>query len=370
MCVRPKCEDDLPWQHKGAEHVGGGRARLSRTLTRRARLGAERKAAGHDLPVAGKLQQSSIHALISVACPAGASGLQPTPCERSCLSALRSALGSPAADAHTSPISMSATGASAPPVDNGGGAFAAAAAAAERETSTSDKPDSLNPPAPPGGCCCTAAACLAAPRRLAAAAAGGVRRFWRDLTWAEISGSLGDLGTFIPLLIGLVTTCGLNLSTTLIFSGAWAGAEDGAPPGSPAARRRAALPPAACRSPLSCLPAPAGPHTCCRRVQRPHWRHVWHPHAGAANEDDCSGGAVAGRPDRSAGLLAWEGWRRAALPAPNALPLLNTPMTSVPPRLRQIMAAGIFVSACVLVMGALRAFWLAGRCARQAGCTA
>lgn len=29
------------------------------------------------------------------------------------------------------------------------------------------------------------------------------RSFWQDLTLNEISGSLGDLGTFLPLLVGL-----------------------------------------------------------------------------------------------------------------------------------------------------------------------
>ena len=28
-----------------------------------------------------------------------------------------------------------------------------------------------------------------------------VRQFWQDLTLSELSGSLGDLGTFIPLLV-------------------------------------------------------------------------------------------------------------------------------------------------------------------------
>lgn len=35
----------------------------------------------------------------------------------------------------------------------------------------------------------------------------------------EISGALGDLGTFIPLLVGMVVTCGLQLSPTLILTG-------------------------------------------------------------------------------------------------------------------------------------------------------
>lgn len=35
----------------------------------------------------------------------------------------------------------------------------------------------------------------------------------------EISGSLGDLGTFIPLLVGMVTVCGLNAGSALFFAG-------------------------------------------------------------------------------------------------------------------------------------------------------
>ncbi|MEK6715849.1 MAG: putative sulfate/molybdate transporter [Candidatus Omnitrophota bacterium] len=36
---------------------------------------------------------------------------------------------------------------------------------------------------------------------------------------AELAGSLGDMGTFIPLFVGLVTVCGFNPATILIFSG-------------------------------------------------------------------------------------------------------------------------------------------------------
>lgn len=35
----------------------------------------------------------------------------------------------------------------------------------------------------------------------------------------EIAGSLGDLGLFIPLLIGMATTCGLNFAVALFFAG-------------------------------------------------------------------------------------------------------------------------------------------------------
>jgi len=36
---------------------------------------------------------------------------------------------------------------------------------------------------------------------------------------AELSGSLGDLGTFIPLLVGMVTINGLDMSSALVFAG-------------------------------------------------------------------------------------------------------------------------------------------------------
>jgi len=35
----------------------------------------------------------------------------------------------------------------------------------------------------------------------------------------EIAGSLGDMGTFIPLLVGMVTVCGLDVASALIFAG-------------------------------------------------------------------------------------------------------------------------------------------------------
>ncbi len=37
---------------------------------------------------------------------------------------------------------------------------------------------------------------------------------------SEISGSLGDLGTFLPLMIGMVNRCGMNLGHILFFAGA------------------------------------------------------------------------------------------------------------------------------------------------------
>ena len=57
------------------------------------------------------------------------------------------------------------------------------------------------------GCCgaLAAAACSAA----------------RACTLAELSGALGDLGTFLPLTLGLVSSVGLDLGTTFLFSGAY-----------------------------------------------------------------------------------------------------------------------------------------------------
>ncbi|GLJ05300.1 hypothetical protein SUGI_0015610 [Cryptomeria japonica] len=37
--------------------------------------------------------------------------------------------------------------------------------------------------------------------------------------WAEVSGSMGDLGTFIPIVIALTLVNGLDLGTTLLFTG-------------------------------------------------------------------------------------------------------------------------------------------------------
>jgi hypothetical protein len=38
---------------------------------------------------------------------------------------------------------------------------------------------------------------------------------------AEISGSLGDLGTLLPLMIALAVNNSISLSATLVFSGLW-----------------------------------------------------------------------------------------------------------------------------------------------------
>ena len=46
-----------------------------------------------------------------------------------------------------------------------------------------------------------------------------VKSLWRDLSWSEASGSLGDLGTFLPLLVGLTVESGVDVGTTLIVTG-------------------------------------------------------------------------------------------------------------------------------------------------------
>jgi len=37
----------------------------------------------------------------------------------------------------------------------------------------------------------------------------------------EISGSLGDLGTFLPLTLGHITQCGLSPAPVFFFAGLW-----------------------------------------------------------------------------------------------------------------------------------------------------
>lgn len=39
------------------------------------------------------------------------------------------------------------------------------------------------------------------------------------ITWQEVSGACGDLGTFLPLTVALVHAVGLDLGTTLIMTG-------------------------------------------------------------------------------------------------------------------------------------------------------
>ena len=45
------------------------------------------------------------------------------------------------------------------------------------------------------------------------------RRFWDGFGWREASGAMGDLGTFIPLLVGLSIECGVDAGTTVVFTG-------------------------------------------------------------------------------------------------------------------------------------------------------
>jgi len=42
-------------------------------------------------------------------------------------------------------------------------------------------------------------------------------RFTRE----EISGSLGDLGTFLPLTLGYITQCGMSPTPVFFFAGLW-----------------------------------------------------------------------------------------------------------------------------------------------------
>ncbi|KAF4381196.1 hypothetical protein F8388_012118 [Cannabis sativa] len=37
--------------------------------------------------------------------------------------------------------------------------------------------------------------------------------------WAELNGAMGDLGTYIPIILALTLARDLNLGTTLIFTG-------------------------------------------------------------------------------------------------------------------------------------------------------
>lgn len=41
----------------------------------------------------------------------------------------------------------------------------------------------------------------------------------RTAPWAEISGSLGDLGTLLPLMIALAAQGSIDLGSTLVFTG-------------------------------------------------------------------------------------------------------------------------------------------------------
>ena len=44
---------------------------------------------------------------------------------------------------------------------------------------------------------------------------------FRSYPLSEISGSLGDLGTLLPLMIALAINNSISLSSTLVFSGLW-----------------------------------------------------------------------------------------------------------------------------------------------------
>ncbi|KAJ1660678.1 hypothetical protein IWQ61_000422 [Dispira simplex] len=47
------------------------------------------------------------------------------------------------------------------------------------------------------------------------------RYIWENLTWAEVSGGLGDLGTLIPILVSLSVTRQVSLTSSLFFGGLW-----------------------------------------------------------------------------------------------------------------------------------------------------
>jgi len=47
------------------------------------------------------------------------------------------------------------------------------------------------------------------------------RQFRREWGWREASGAMGDLGTFLPLLIGMAIECGVDAGTTIVFTGAY-----------------------------------------------------------------------------------------------------------------------------------------------------
>ena len=50
---------------------------------------------------------------------------------------------------------------------------------------------------------------------------GTLKDNWRKarISRHEISGSLGDMGLFVPLLVGMASTCGLNFAVALFFAG-------------------------------------------------------------------------------------------------------------------------------------------------------
>ncbi|KAH6797392.1 molybdate transporter 1 [Perilla frutescens var. hirtella] len=50
-------------------------------------------------------------------------------------------------------------------------------------------------------------------------------KLWRNLIfrskWAKLNGAMGDLGTYIPIILALTLAKNLDLGTTLIFTGAY-----------------------------------------------------------------------------------------------------------------------------------------------------
>lgn len=55
--------------------------------------------------------------------------------------------------------------------------------------------------------------------RLAATATAALAGARTRCTLAEVSGAAGDIGTFLPLTLGLVAGVGLDFGTTLLFTG-------------------------------------------------------------------------------------------------------------------------------------------------------
>ena len=51
------------------------------------------------------------------------------------------------------------------------------------------------------------------------AGVGAGRRMWRSFTWREASGAMGDLGTFLPLLVGMSIENGVDAGTAILFTG-------------------------------------------------------------------------------------------------------------------------------------------------------
>ncbi|KAJ1557212.1 hypothetical protein HK096_008520 [Nowakowskiella sp. JEL0078] len=43
--------------------------------------------------------------------------------------------------------------------------------------------------------------------------------FWQNFTLTEMAGALGDIGTFLPILVSLAVTSQINISSTLVFAG-------------------------------------------------------------------------------------------------------------------------------------------------------